>query len=190
MEIISIGSLWMPILVSAVIVFLASWVLHAVLKYHHNDHVAAPDEDALMDALRPLNIPPGQYVAPKPASAKDVSSPAYRDKAAKGPAVMMTVLKPDALFKMGPGLAQWFLYSVIVAIICAYAAGRTLGAGAEYLAVFRIVGVVAFACYSVGEVPRSIWFGQKWSTTFKTMFDGLVYALVTAGAFGWLWPDA
>lgn len=37
-------------------------------------------------------------------------------------------------------------------------------------------------------LQNSIWYKRKWSSTLKSMADGLVYALVTAGTFGWLWP--
>lgn len=188
MEQVSIVSLWLPILASSVLVFLVSWVLHAVLTHHKDDFLAVPDEDAFRDALGPLGIPPGQYVVPKPKTPKDFGSPEYKKRATEGPALHMTVVRPESLFNMGPGLAKWFGFCVVIGVVCAYLASRTLGADAEYLTVFRLVGTVAFACYAVGELPRSIWWSQKWSTTFKTMFDGLVYALVTAGVFGWLWP--
>lgn len=178
----------MPVLASSVLVFLASWILHAVMKHHANDHAAVPDEDALRDALRPFDLPPGQYVVPKPAGAKEMASGEYRDKARNGPALLLTIVRPESLYDMRPGLAKWFGYCVLVAVLCAYLASRTLEPGADYLAVFRVVGAVSFACFAVGEFPRSIWWSQKWSTTLKTMGDGLVYALVSAGAFGWLWP--
>ena len=183
----TIIALWLPVLLSATLVLLVSWVLHAVLKHHATDQVAVPDEDAFRAAVRPLGIEPGEYVVPKPKDG-DFRSPEYREKVESGPALRMTVFRPDALLNMGPGLAKWFGSCVLVGVFCAYLASRTLAADAEYLTVFRLVGATAFACYAFGELPRSIWWAQKWSTTFKSMFDGLVYSLVTAGVFGWLWP--
>jgi hypothetical protein len=29
---------------------------------------------------------------------------------------------------------------------------------------------------------------RSWIRTLKSMFDGLIYALLTASVFGWLWP--
>lgn len=78
--------------------------------------------------------------------------------------------------------------SVVVSFFAAYLASRTLDPGADYLAVFRVVGTTAFLAYSMAHMSDSIWKGQKWSTTIKHMIDGLVYALLTAGCFGWLWP--
>jgi len=42
--------------------------------------------------------------------------------------------------------------------------------------------------YGVGNFANSIWKGQPWGATAKEIFDGLLYALGTGGAFGWLWP--
>ena len=65
---------------------------------------------------------------------------------------------------------------------------RWHGAGESYLHVFRFAGVTAFAGYSLGGWQESIWYQRKLSTTIKNTIDGLIYALFTAGVFGWLWP--
>lgn len=185
---ISIPTLWLPILLSGVFAFIASSAIHMFLTYHKNDFAKVPGEDAVMDALRPLDIPPGDYVLPYAGSTEVMKSPEFQAKVEKGPVAFFTVLAPGAMFNMGPQLAQWFAYCVLVAAIAAYVATRTLGPGADYLAVFRITGTVAFCCYSLSLPQRSIWYKQNWPSTFRSMFDGLIYACLTAGAFGWLWP--
>ena len=184
---VSLVSLWLPILVSAVLVFLISWVIHVFLTYHWTDFGKLPNQDQVLAALRPLNIPPGEYMVPKPDSSKEMQSPEYQEKLKQGPFLMMTVFPPGPM-AMGGQLVQWFVYCVVVSVFAAYVASRAVGTGAEYLAVFRFAGVTAFACYGVAHVQTSIWFRRAWSTTFKNLFDALVYGLVTAGAFGWLWP--
>ena len=87
---------------------------------------------------------------------------------------------------MGGQLLQWFVYSIVVSFFAAYIAGHALGPGADYLAVFRFTGATAFMCYTVAGWQASIWYKRAWSTTLKNTFDGLVYACLTAGAFGWL----
>ena len=104
-----------------------------------------------------------------------------------GPMAFMTVM-PNGAPKMGGQLLQWFVYSAIVGVFAAYIAGHALGPGAHYLAVFRFVGATAFMCYTVAGWQASIWYRREWSTTLKNTFDGLVYACLTAGVFGWLWP--
>lgn len=182
-------SLWLPILVAAVLVFLASSVIHMLLPYHRTDFRAVPNEDQVMTALRPFNLPPGDYMLPKAADAAAMRSPEYTEKVKQGPVAIFTVY-PNGPFAMGPQLTQWFVYCVVVGVFAAYVAGRALGPGADSLAAFRFAGVAAFLGYAVALWQTAIWFKRSWSATLKSTFDGLVYAVLTAGAFGWLWPSS
>jgi len=185
---ISIVDLWLPILLSAVFVFIVSSIIHMMLRYHNNDFIKVPKEDEVMDALRKFEIPPGDYVVPRAGSMEAMKSPEFIEKAKKGPVLFMTVLQPG-MPAMGGQLVLWFLYSVIIGIFAAYVAGRALTPDVHYLSVFRFVGATAFAGYSLALLQNSIWYNRNWSATLKSMFDGLIYALVTAGTFGWLWPS-
>lgn len=184
---VSLLSLWMPILVSAVLVFVASSVIHMLFTYHKNDFLKLPAEDAARNALRSLAIPPGDYSVPFAGSAAAMKSPEYAEKLNQGPVLLMTVL-PNGPFTMGSSLGLWFGFSLLVSLFAGYLASRTVPAGAEYLAVFRITATVACAGYALGQLQDSIWYKRNWAATFRSMFDGLVYALVTGGAFGMLWP--
>ncbi len=186
---VPIISLWIPILLSAVIVFIVSSLIHMLLPYHRSDFGKVPAEDEAMEALRKVEIPPGDYVMPHAGSMKEMNSPEFIEKRDKGPAVFMTVLKSGPQ-SMVSNLVLWFVYSIVVSFFAAYIAGRALEPGVHYLSVFRFVGGVAFAGYSLALLQNSIWYKRKWSSTFKSMFDGFIYALVTAGTFGWLWPAA
>jgi len=183
---VPIMSLWLPILLSAVFVFIVSSIIHMALKYHQNDFVKLPEEDKIMDDLRKYNIPQGEYTMPRAATTKEMAESAYIEKAEKGPVAMLTVMESGPP-KMGMSLVLWFVYSIVVGIFAAYVAGRAFGPDAHYLAVFRFVGVTAFVAYTVAGWQNSIWYKRKWSTTIKNTIDGLIYALVTAGTFGWLW---
>jgi hypothetical protein len=179
--------LWLPILLSSVIVFVVSSIIHMALPWHKSDYPKVPNEDRVMDALRPLAIPPGDYMIPRPSSREDMRSPEFAEKMRKGPVMMLTVM-PNGPMSMGKNLALWFLYSVVVGLLAAYVAGRALPVGAAYLHVFRFVGVTAFVGYSLALWQMSIWYRRAWSATIKATVDGLIYALLTAGTFGWLWP--
>jgi hypothetical protein len=159
------------------------------LPYHRSDWKGVADEDGVMDAMRAFDIPPGDYVIPRAGSPEALKSEEFKEKARKGPVLFMTVLPSGDPFAMGSQLAQWFTYCIIVGVFAAYVAGRAVGPGGPYLPVFRFAGVTAFVGYALAHMQRSIWYKQTWSTTFKNMFDGLVYGLLTAGAFGWLWPE-
>ncbi len=184
---VTIPALWLPILLAAVAVFIVSSVIHMLLKYHQSDFSKVEAEDAVMNALRPFRIPPGDYVLPYCGSTKRMNEPDFIEKMNKGPIAFMTVL-PNGKPGMATNLVQWFVYCLIVGVFAAYVAGRALEPGAHYLAVFRMAGVTAFAGYGLALLQNSIWYKRNWSSTLKSVFDALVYALVTAGVFGWLWP--
>jgi hypothetical protein len=180
-------ALWLPILLSSVIVFAVSSVIHMFTPWHKDDYPKIPSEDQVMDALRPLNIPPGDYMFPRPSSMQEMRSPEFAAKRAKGPVMIVTVL-PSGPVGMGRELALWFLFSIVVGIFAAYVAGRALPMGADYLRVFQFVGTIAFIGYSFALWPLRIWYRRSLGTTIRSTVDGLLYGLLTAGTFGWLWP--
>jgi hypothetical protein len=187
-RVVPIMALWLPILLAAVLVFLVSSILHMVLSYHQSDFAPLPREQEVADALRKFDIPPGDYAMPCSGSPKEMGTPEFLEKMKRGPVFTMTVM-PSGPPNMGGSLAQWFLYSLVVGTFAAYLTGRAFGPGTEYLTIFRFTGTIAVAGYALALAQNSIWYKRKWSTTLKSAFDSLLYALVTGGAFGWLWPS-
>lgn len=183
----ALTALWLPILLSGVIVFFASSIIHMVLPWHKNDFATLPDEEKVRAALGPLNIPPGDYMVPKPSSMEELKSPAFVEKHKAGPVVMMTVMPPGPM-TMGPALFWWFIFCLVVSALAAYAAGLAIAPGAGYMTVFRMVSTVAFIGYGIGNWPNTIWYKRNPGTMIKGTIDALVYGLLTAGVFGWLWP--
>ncbi len=184
---VSLGSLLLPILVSAVLVFIVSAIIHMVLKYHNKDYTALPNEEAVRAAIRAGNPAPAQYIVPYCSDMKDMEKPEMKQKYIEGPLAVINLMRPG-IPKMGKSLTQWFIFILVVSFFIAYVACHTIPAGTEYLPVFRVVGAVGFLAYSAGQIPESIWMGRPWKVTVKNVLDGLVYGLVTAGTFGWLWP--
>jgi hypothetical protein len=184
---VPVMSLWLPIVLSAVFVFVASSIIHMMLTYHNNDFRKVPNEADLQEALRKFSLPPGDYLLPKPAGSAGMKDPGYQEMVKKGPVVLMTVF-PSGGFNMGASLAMWFVYCLVVSVFAAYVTGRAIGPGAPYLSAFRFAGVTAFAGYALALWQNAIWYKRSTGTTVRNTIDGLVYALVTAGAFGWLWP--
>jgi hypothetical protein len=180
-------ALWLPMVLSSVAIFLASAVIHMFSGLHKNDHLTPPNQDGLADALRPFNLAPGDYMIPRPASMKDMGSPEFKAKSERGPKLVFTVF-PNGITPMGPLLAKWFVYSLVISLCSGYVASRALPVGADYLHVFRFAGIAAFLGYA-GAIPQaSIWYGKSWGTTMRSTIDGLIYAGLTAGMYGWLWP--
>ena len=183
---VPLTALWLPIVLSAVIVFVASSIMHTLLTYHRSDYRQLPDEDKILAALRPANLKRGLYVFPY-CLPKDMKTPAAIEKYKRGPVGMMTVF-PSAPPAMPKFLTLWFAFCLVLSFFVAYLTGRTLPPGVHYLVVFRVAGTAAFLAYGLGNLSNSIWKGQSWSATIKEVVDGLIYGLLTAGTFGWLWP--
>jgi len=179
----TIMTLWLPILVSAIVIFIAGSVIWMFMPWHKTDWDKTPDEEGVRAALK--GVAPGQYSVPNCADRAKFDEPDMQQKFIDGPQAFITVV-PSGLPNMGPKLAMMFGYNLLVAIICAYFVSRTAAPGADYLAMFRIAGAVAFVAYGVAYVQESIWFGRQWSATVKTFLDALIYAVLTGGVFGWL----
>jgi hypothetical protein len=183
----ALSTLLLPILLSAVAVFLLSSVIHMVTGWHKNDYPKMPNEDQVRDALRPFAIPPGDYMVPRPSSSQEMRSPEFDEKLKQGPVLVVTVL-PNGMLSMATNLILWFLYSILVSAFAAYMAGHALNPAAPPRAIFRFVGLTAFIGYAVALWQMSIWYRRSWATTFRASVDGVLYGIVTAFIFVWLWP--
>ena len=168
---VSLATLWIPIVLSTVIVFIASSILHMVLPYHKSDYRKLSEEDKVMAALR----------------AELALSRRADTEFKQGPVGLLTVF-PSGVVRMGKFLGLWFVYCLIIGFFTAYLTGHTVAPGAHYPAVFRVAGTAAFMAYGLGGPSNGIWKGLPWSMVSKECLDGLIYGLLTAGTFGWLWP--
>jgi hypothetical protein len=182
---VELTSLWLPVLLSTVFVFFASFILNMVLPFHRADYDKLDGEDSILDSLRVQNTGAGNYLLPHCVTPEQRKSKENQAKLERGPIVFMTVIPNVA---MGKNLAQWIVQSLVLGVLVAYLASHTLDAGADYREVFRVVGTASFLGYAGSEASNAIWMGRKWSTTGRYIVDGLIYALLTAGTFGWLWP--
>lgn len=184
---VPIPSLWLPIVLSAVFVFFASWAVHMLLPWHKGDYRKLSAEDDVADALRKFAIPPGDYMLPCGAGPESMKDPKFLEKFRQGPVLTMTVMQSGSM-NIGPSLAQWLGFCLVVSLFAAYVVSRALGPGDSYPHVFRFAGVTAFSGYALAQWQESIWHQRAWGTTVRNTLDGLLYGLITAGTFGWLWP--
>jgi hypothetical protein len=181
---VTLSMLWLPILLSAVIVFLASNVLWMALPFwHRKDYGRLPNEQPVLDALASTRS--GQYIAPCVDWNK--LTPEQREEIQRGPFAYVLVRNPGK-FSFGTALTLYFLYALVIAIFAAYLTSRSRPFGAPYLEVFRMAATVGFLPYGFRGVTDSIWYGKPWSVTIKELIDGLIYGLLMGGVFGWLWP--
>ncbi len=181
---VSLVDLWLPILLSAVLVFVASSVIHMALRWHSKDFKRFAAEDAVMDALRPFDLAPGDYAAPIPDNMAQMGSPEFKAKQARGPSFALTILDNTSI---GRNLVKWFAYCIVVGLFTAYAASIALAEGTPYMTVFRLTSTVAFAGYALALWQSWIWFSRSFGSILRSTIDGLLYGLLTGGVFGWLW---
>jgi len=186
---IPLTNLWFPILISTVIVFVASSIMHMVLPYHKSDYRRLPDEERVTDAMRSAGVTRGPVYFFPYFSFKEMKSAPVVEKLKRGPVGLLTVL-PSGPPAMGKNLVQWFMYCIVISVFAAYLASRTLTLGTGFPEVFRVIGTVAFLGYGAAHAQESIWSGRSWVVTLKHIFDSVIYAVLTAGTFGWLWPKS
>ena len=183
---VPLSALWLPIVLSAVIVFVASSIMHMALPYHKGDYKKIPDEDKVLPTLKMAGITRGLYVFPF-CTHKEMKSPEAIAKYTKGPVGMMIVFRKGAPF-IPKYLGLWFGYCLVIAFFVAYLTAHTVAPGTYYLAVFRVVGTAAFLSFGLGPLANVIWKSYPVGFVMKEVIDGLIYALLMAGTFGWLWP--
>ena len=183
-----LGSLVVPVLASAVAVFVLSSIMWMVLPHHRNDYRKIGNEDAVLDHVRAQGAGPGMYMAPHCGHSKaDRENPEIRAKLDRGPIVMLLVMAPGNMVKF---LALWLVHLLLVSFVTAYVLRHALAPGAAFVEVLRIGTTAAFMTHVLGSVPNSIWGGRPWDHTLKSMADGLVYSLATGAIFAAFWPDA
>jgi hypothetical protein len=184
---VGITALWMPIVVSAVFVFIALAIIHGMLGWHKRDMTALPGEARVMETLRSLNVRPGEYRFPYGNTVAEMEAPEFVEKMNQGPVGVMSI-SPSGEIDMGKLMGQWFVYSLIVAAITAYITGQSRRPGAPFLDVLRLSGSVAFCCYVVAHWQNWIWWSKGARFTLTYSVDGFIYAAITGATFGWLWP--
>jgi hypothetical protein len=184
---VTLMQLWAPIILSGVLVFIASSLVHMVIKWHAPDYKRLPNEDDVRAVMRKGNPAPGQYITPWCGDMKDMKSPEMQQKFKEGP-VGFFYIRPSGMGGMGAQLGQWFIFNLVVSGFVACVLARTTQSGAVYMQIFPVAATVAFLGYGAGSIPGGIWMGKPWIVVFKELVDGLLYGLLTAGAFGWLWP--
>jgi hypothetical protein len=187
---VPLSSLWLPILLSSVFVWIASALAWTLLPHHKSDFHGLPDEEALRRALLETKTGPGLYPIPYCEGSKAMGSEETLKKLEEGPVGILTLRAPGKP-SMGLPMALSFVYYLVVGVFVAYVTAVAVEpAPHQYLTVFRVAGTTAIVAYCGALIPRSVWFGHPWGATVKECLDGVVYGLLTAGTFGWLWPAA
>ena len=182
---VALTELWLPILVSAVVLQFVSALIHTAFTFWHTpDYWHVDDERPILDALR--RVKAGMYLVPR---MTPKPTPEQRAEWESGPTALMYVRNP-ARFSFPQTLLKYFVYCLVSAVFVAYIAGETLAPGTPYLRVFQIAGAAGTIFWAFGNnISDAIWYGKPWRIAFKYVIDGLLYGSLMGGVFGWLWPS-
>ncbi|MDY7109312.1 MAG: hypothetical protein SYC29_11820 [Planctomycetota bacterium] len=178
--------LWLPIIVSAAVVFIASALAWMVLPHHKPDWKTLPDQQSMLDKLRSLNLQPALYMFPCCGEGKNMKDPEFRKMWEEGPhgVLMMHKGKPN----FARNLLLVFIFYLVVGLFVAYVGTLALEPGAAFRTVFRVTGTVAVMAYVFGGIPNAIFFGRTARSVLMDLIDGFVYGILTGLIFAWLWP--
>jgi hypothetical protein len=183
----TLAQLWMPILVTAILVFLASSLIHMVFKWHNSEYRKLANEDEVMAAVRAGAPTPGQYVMPHCADMKLMRDEAMQRKFRDGPVGLLT-LRRNGAPHVGGSLLRWFVFVLAVAAIAGVVAAQAVGLPGNNRAGGHLVGMISLLTYAGGSVQNGIWMGRPWTAVAKDLLDSLIYATISALTFMWLWP--
>ena len=184
---ISLLNLWLPIVLGTIAAWIASALIHMLVKYHNSDYQKLTNEDEVMNAVRNGSPALGLHTFPYCIDMNEMKEEAVQERFRNGPVGMVTVM-PNGLPNMGNLVLHQIIYFFVGCVLIAYCATLALEPGASYMSVFQFAAIVGFLTFGWAVIPFAIWFGHLWSMTTKYLVDGLIYGLLVAGIFAWLWP--
>jgi hypothetical protein len=179
--------LWLPIVLTAVFVFIASSLIHMVFKWHNSDYKKLNNEDEVGAVIRAGNNAPGQYVLPHCMDMKEMQGEAMMKKYIEGPIGFIT-LKKNGAPNMGPALMMWFVFTVFIAGSAALITLTSVGLQAHPHLAAHSVGTISLLAYCGGSIQQGIWMGRPWRSVMKDLLDGFIYATISAFTFMYFWP--
>jgi hypothetical protein len=179
--------LWLPILLSAVIVWIISAVVWMALPHHKRDFIALPDEDSFMDAVRKSGIKPGNYIFPDFRDSKAMKSEKMQKALNEGPVGHLSVWQTP--LTMGSKMVATFVVYLVVSTLIAYLTRVALPGAAPFAKVFQVAATAGILAYCFAFIPNAVWFGSYKRTIAANIVDGIVYGLITGAIFAWRWPQ-
>jgi hypothetical protein len=174
--------LWLPVVVSSIAVFFASFLSWMVLRLHQKDWVKMPREDDFMKCVADLGLRQGNYMFPGTTSPKEENEPAYQQKYQAGPRGTLQVHEP---VNLGRNLGLTFAYFFVCNATIAYLASFALSSESDFITVFRFVATVALLTYLASIVQHAIWFRVRIT---GHVIESIAYALIAGVIFASLWP--
>ena len=175
-------ALFLPIVLSAIVLFFCSFLSWMVLRLHAKDWGKLKNEDDFLKATKDLELTEGSYMFPHCNGSSDMKSEEFKKKMQEGPNGVITVF-PKTDMRRNLGLT--FLYFLVVSFCLAYLTSLAHERGAEFMEIFRFVSTAGLMTYLAAIICHAIWFNSR---IIGHIIEALIYAVVTGAIFGWLWP--
>lgn len=177
-------ALLLPIILSAIALFFASFLSWMILELHKNDWTKYPQESELENMLRTQNAAAGSYMFPYCHTQQEMKSAEFQKRYNEGPRGILTLLPKT---NMGALLGSQFLYFLVVSFGLAYLGSVAFRPGAAFIDVFRFYFTAGLLAFLAGMVPQAIWFRARIS---GHILESLAFAAIVGGIFAGLWPSS
>jgi len=176
--------LLLPVALCAVALFFASFLSWMVLQLHRHDWRRLANEDAFLSSLRPLDLPPGNYMFPSCDNPQDRQSAEFQAKWNAGPRGVATLFRNSS---MGANLGLTFAYFLGASFCLAYLGSIALPPGAAFKDVFRFMSTAGFLTFFTAIVSHAIWFKIR---IVGHLIESIAYAAIVGAIFGAMWPSS
>lgn len=178
--------LWLPIVLSAVVVWIASLIASTALPHHKKDFVALPDEDGFAGDMRRRGIPPGNYLFPDFRGREAMKSAKVAKALNEGPVGHLIVWKTP--LTMGDKMLGTLLVHLVVCTLIAYLTRVAIPGPAPFLKVFQVATTAGILAHCFSFIPAALWWGSYKRTIVANVVDGVVFGVMIGAIFGWRWP--
>jgi hypothetical protein len=178
--------LWLPILLSAIAIWVISVIASMALPHHKRDFIDLPGEDGFMDYIRTSGIKPGNYLFPDFRGREAMKSEKVEKALKEGPVGHLSVWRTP--LTMGGKMAATFIVYLVVSTLIVYLTRVAIPGAAPFAKVFQVAATAGILAYCFSFIPNAVWFGSYKRTIVATFIDGIVYGLITGAIFAWRWP--
>jgi hypothetical protein len=185
-------SLWLPILLSAAAVWIASMIVGMALPHHKQDWIGLPDppgEDGFMDYLRKSGLKPGNYLFPDFRGREALKSEKVEKALKEGPVGHLSVWQTP--LTMGGKMVGTFIVYLVVSALIAYltrVALPPIPGPTPFAKVFQFATTAGVLAYCFSFIPNALWWGSYKRTIVANVIDGILYAAITGAIVAWRWP--
>lgn len=177
-------SLWLPILLTTVMLFFSGFICWMVLPNHKPDWKKLPNETEFLHKMAEWDIPKGNYAYPYAMDKESMEGENAKKAIEQG--TFGTIQAWGGQPSMGNNLLCQVGFLFVTNFCLAYLATLGVAPGADFMTVFRFVATAAFLTFTAAVVPGAIWFKNRIT---GHIIDGVIQAAIAGAVFAWLWPS-